>query len=81
MGQAQVRQHVADDALPEQVGVAVRGGRNACRSQRAGQDVYLSSGAVQHCRVARMLQQATVDERPDLIGDEIRLGVLVIGLE
>src|SRR5438876_10040121 len=31
--------------------------------------------------MARMLQQATVDERPDLLGDEIGLGVLVVGLE
>src|SRR5216683_2466255 len=50
----------------------------AGRSQRAGEDVYLSTGAVQHCRMAGMLQQAAVDERPDLVGNEIRLGVLVV---
>ena len=61
--------------------MAVHGVRNPSRSERARQDVYLSAGAVKHCRMARMLQQTTVDERPDLLGDEICLGMLVVGLE
>ncbi len=61
--------------------MAAHGVWNAGRSQRARQDVYLSAGAVQHSRMAGMLQQASIDKRPDLIGNEVRLGVLVVSLE
>ncbi len=64
--------HLAYEALSNGITTMIGGGLGPV-------SVGICSGG--KWNVARMLQQATVDERADLIGDEIRLGVLVVGLE
>ncbi len=78
---AKIGQDVADDAGAKQVGVAVQTVRQPGRAECASEDVGLRTRAKHDGSLAWVGKQAAVEQRPDLLGDESGLSVLVFGQE